>query len=322
MVDIRPFFVYYRQLRSFPITPDFFMENRRFGYPGPARQVALFVDWMNLWLIEDDMYAGNLSARQLLVRIIQQAQKLGREVHGVVYLNIGKLKERNSLAWTDLQETAKHLGLKVIDVPLQENGRDNVDAVMIEDMRRLNRHPDQSVRFALVTADRHFIPVVDEIRERRGIYLIVPTNVRLPSIARHGTDWHWVDWVAWRHMGVYDALSPHDVPGQSYLNTALERWRSYRESFQIVSRIARSLFELPDGLTISELMAIIKQRNWQCQIPDDAWDHYQQALEFYELIYIGSMPEQRVTINRFHRAVRAPSSPSSKPLPEGQAAAK
>ncbi len=252
----------------------------------PERDVCVFVDATNIIMSADDIYQGNFSTKKTLENIYRVAREIGNNVHMVIYLETGDFKKYNLIDYMELGLTARSCGANVIHVP-QKDGRDNVDAVMIEDMLQLNRFPDRTIPFLVVTADKHFIPVITLVREHRPIYSGLPTQNKLPSISRTAVGWHWIDRLSWRHMALYDALCPHVCPDQSYVEFTKKRLPDFIKTWGVLAPILETLKSLPTCYCLDDVLEAVRNRlRHQClsYLPESAWWYYLRALEYYLVI--------------------------------------
>ena len=249
-----------------------------------ADDVATFVDFTNILMSEDDLYQGDFSARKIVTSIHTLAKELGRHVHMAIYVETDVLKIHNATGYMELGLTAHALGAKVIHVPTK-NRLDNVDAVMIEDMLELNSFPDHTLPFLVVTADKHFVPAITEIKKTRPVFSGLPTQNMLPSISRSATSWHWIDRLSWRHMAVYNALCPDQCPEISYIRFSKSKFPDFLKAWKMLEEILAALDPLPPCYSPSEVVKLLQTRLSHLDFLTEAsWWYYFRALEYYEVI--------------------------------------
>lgn len=206
------------------------------AWPEQRRKTTLvFVDFMNLFLPRLRVPQGPcVDTRVLVSSCIEVGESVADDVRVGVYLSLRIFRSKHPEQYKRLMRCRDELPITIFDVHWQ-NGKDQVDPVIIEDMLRANEEFEADVPFLLASADNGFGPTLVELRQKRDACAVLPINGVVSNLIKSASGWRWIHPVGWPALALYDLLHAHD------------RWLRPHSYLRARAQVLEILFRLRPG---------------------------------------------------------------------------
>ncbi len=284
-LDKTTIFMYLPSLRSFHPNPQP-EKTMKYNWPvTPHRHVAVFVDFMNVYMTRKNIFQGLFTIETILNQVQALAKTVGEQPQIAIYLNAAVFRNHNYQDWTELLFCAASIGAHIIHVP-DFNEVDDVDAVMIEDMLELNKFPDQTLPFMLVTGDTDFTPTIERISDDRPILLGLPCFPKGSKLGQT-TGFRCLDPMYTRHKAFWDLLSPESSTTPSYIENWSRHSLQYAQTCRLVEQLIRLLPSVPASTNFNRLIVLLERQLEPIGLGSHENAIYcVRALEYYQVITV------------------------------------
>ncbi len=162
------------------------------------------VDFMNVYLDDGSVYQGPCrNLRILLSSFVELGRQVGQDPLVAIYLDVQRFKGEHQHDWAVIEAATAEFGIGIFDVPAK-NYQDQVDPVIIEHLLQVNEDAAPEIPVLLISADKGFIPVIEELRRTRNVYVGHPLNGNLSWIRNASDGWKWIHPCGWAALAVHD----------------------------------------------------------------------------------------------------------------------
>jgi hypothetical protein len=215
------------------------MSNWIRGCPRETVQRALvFVDADNLLIQDDCPYTPMFSVGGALNQVVTFSRQVADDPGIYAFVDMKRAHPNSNR--DELAEECEHRGIRVIHMPSNKNGKDQVDTGIINEWFSQHRNLPLSVPFVLISLDKDFIPMLEETkRDGRPIYIGMPTHLFYPPHVEAFNGFGWLDSQADHHRAMCFLLNPDGARARPEFELKFERiypdYRRWQAAFETLS---------------------------------------------------------------------------------------